>query len=124
MRAVTNTTDVPATVAPGEGADVGATVEPGVDDARRGLAQYQQRVGVLVQPGVRHPFPAGEHWWFGDAWTGPVRIWRPDVVEHDPESGGPMLTGWMGFGISRAPDTPDTSDASVDASVLPWTVVL
>ena len=35
-----------------------------------------------------------------------------------------MLTGWMRFGISRAPDTPDTSDASVDASVLPWTVVL
>jgi hypothetical protein len=56
-------------------------------------------------------FPQVTHWWFGDAWTGPVHIWRPDAVEHDPESGAPMLTGWMRFG---PPDAP----------VLPWTVVL
>ena len=56
-------------------------------------------------------FPQVTHWWFGDAWTGQVSIWRPDVVEHDPESGAPMLTGWMRFG---PPDAP----------ALPWTVVL
>jgi hypothetical protein len=56
-------------------------------------------------------FPQVSHWWFGEAWTGEVCIWSPDGVEHDPESGALMLTGWMRFG---PPDAPP----------LPWTVVL
>lgn len=56
-------------------------------------------------------FPQVTHWWFGDAWTGPVCIWAPDAVEHDPESNAPMLTGWLRFGH---PDRP----------ALPWSVVL
>jgi hypothetical protein len=42
-------------------------------------------------------FPFVTHWWFGDAWTGLVRIWGPDAVGCDPESGAPMLSGWMRF---------------------------
>lgn len=56
-------------------------------------------------------FPQVTHWWFGDAWTGQLGIGRPEGVEHDPESGALMLTGWMRFGPSDAP-------------ALPWTVVL
>ena len=56
-------------------------------------------------------FPQVTHWWFGDAWTGQLSIWRPDVVEHDPESAALMLTGWLRFGTADMP-------------ALPWTVVL
>ncbi len=74
-------------------------------------------------------FPQVTHWWFGDAWTGHVQIWGPDAAGSDPESGAPMLSGWMRFGLTKAadPDT-DADDADVaDVSVnpaLPWTVVL
>src|SRR5438477_5289102 len=57
------------------------------------------------------------HWWFGDAWTGHVRIWRPEGVERDPESGAPMLTGWMRFGLAGMDDAGDVP-------ALPWTVVI
>jgi hypothetical protein len=43
-------------------------------------------------------FPQVTHWWFGDAWTGMVRIWTPEGVGRDPESGAPQLSGWMRFG--------------------------
>lgn len=62
-------------------------------------------------------FPQVTHWWFGDAWTGIVRIWEPTGVGRDPESGAPMLTGWMRFG--SAP-----SDNGDGAPAFPWTVAL
>lgn len=64
-------------------------------------------------------FPQVTHWWFGDAWTGIVRVWQPEGVGRDPESGAPMLTGWMRFGPT------ETSDADGDGTpALPWTVLL
>ncbi len=76
-------------------------------------------------------FPQVTHWWFGDAWTGHVRIWSPKAAGRDPESGAPMLMGWLRFGLTKASDTPstlgtpDTPDGDdVGASALPWTVVL
>ena len=74
-------------------------------------------------------FPQVTHWWFDDAWTGQVRIWRPEAVEHDPESHLPMLIGWMRFGPTDSPAMPDALDApdAPDAPgtpARPWTVVL
>lgn len=62
-------------------------------------------------------FPQVTHWWFGDAWTGIVRIWQPEGVGRDPESGAPMLSGWMRFGSAET--------AEMDGALaFPWTVVL
>lgn len=92
-------------------------------------------------------FPHVTHWWFGDAWTGQMRIWRPEVVEDDPESHQPMLTGWMRFGRVDSADSSESADAQEaqeaqeapgsrgiqdtfaasgrpDPPALPWTVVL
>ncbi len=76
-------------------------------------------------------FPQVTHWWFGDAWTGHVHIWSPNAAGPDPESGAPMLMGWLRFGLTKAPDTPEMSDipdgdgvAGVGTAALPWTVVL
>ncbi len=62
-------------------------------------------------------FPQVTHWWFGDAWTGTVRVWEPEGAGTDPESSAPMLSGWMRFGPT-ALDNVNTGPA------LPWTVVL
>lgn len=43
-------------------------------------------------------FPQVTHWWFGSAWTGPVTIYSPDLLMPDPESGLPLLGGWIRFG--------------------------
>ena len=70
-------------------------------------------------------FPQVTHWWFGDAWTGSVRIWGPDAVGRDPESGYPMLSGWMCFGGVAEPDLGSGDMENMDyAPVLPWTVLL
>lgn len=67
-------------------------------------------------------FPQVTHWWFGDAWTGMVRIWEPEAPGRDPESGAPMLSGWMRFGLGG---TVNVDAANVDsAPPLPWSVVL
>lgn len=80
-------------------------------------------------------FPQVTHWWFGDAWTGMVRVWRPEGVGRDPESGAPQVSGWMRFGPpgplgSSVPpgqadplDTGETADPDLTAP-LPWTVLL
>lgn len=72
-----------------------------------------------------HSFPQVTHWWFGDAWTGIVRIWGPNGVGRDPESGSPMLSGWMRFG-GAARSNADIDDIDdIDATpALPWTVLL
>lgn len=67
-------------------------------------------------------FPQVTHWWFGDAWTGIVRIWEPEAAGRDPESGAPMLSGWIAFGSGSAIDTDSADMDGVPA--LPWTVVL
>lgn len=77
-------------------------------------------------------FPQVTHWWFGDAWTGMVRIWQPEGVGRDPESGAPMLSGWMRFGSAETPtkwpvDAPIDPMDDIDGSLgpaLPWTIVL
>jgi hypothetical protein len=73
-------------------------------------------------------FPQVTHWWFGDAWTGHVRIWSPNAAGPDPESGAPMLMGWLRFGLTKASDTSDPLDGDdvdgVGTAALPWTVVL
>jgi hypothetical protein len=68
-------------------------------------------------------FPQVTHWWFGDAWTGHLHIWGPDAAGVDPESGTPMLTGWMRFGTPDTRDAPDAPDRG-DITAVPWTVVL
>lgn len=74
-------------------------------------------------------FPHVTHWWFGDAWTGKVRIWTPEDVGRDPDSGAPMLSGWMHFGPlgpfgqAGALDTGEMGDSDLTAP-LPWMVLL
>ena len=81
-----------------------------------------------------HSFPQVTHWWFGDAWTGNVRIWGPGGAGRDPESGSPMLSGWMRFGAAETAhadnadtdhgDDPGVTPASPAPPALPWTVLL
>lgn len=53
-------------------------------------------------------FPRVTHWWFGDAWTGHVRIWGPEGAGTDPETGAPLLSGWMRFGSPEPDRSGDT----------------
>lgn len=80
-------------------------------------------------------FPQVTHWWFGDAWTGHVRIWEPDATGVDPESGAPMLIGWMCFGVQGVPGVQGVQgvsgisgvtdgDATVSNAAQPWSVVI
>lgn len=58
----------------------------------------------------RQTFPHVQNWWFGDAWTGSVLIERPQRTVNDPQSGAPMLMGYIRFGS--------------DGDALPWNVLL
>ena len=68
-------------------------------------------------------FPQVTHWWFGDAWTGMVGIWQPQGVGRDPESGAPMLSGWLRFGPAEKGDV-DGEGSEAGVLPLPWTVLL
>jgi hypothetical protein len=71
-------------------------------------------------------FPQVTHWWFGDAWTGTARIWQPEGVGRDPESGAPMLSGWMSFGPAEKSgvDGEAGEEGEEGAPPLPWSVLL
>jgi hypothetical protein len=71
-------------------------------------------------------FPQVTHWWFGDAWTGIVRIWQPEGVGRDPESGAPMLSGWLSFSPTEKVGVDGEVGEEVEgvAPPLPWTVLL
>lgn len=74
-------------------------------------------------------FPHVTHWWFGDAWTGVARIWKPEGVGRDPESGAPMLSGWMRFGPAEKGGVDGKAgeageEVEEGTPTLPWTVLL